>query len=145
MTLLTVRDNVGAEDWRAATRQAAEALVDIGAATARYPSACVEVVEQHGPYILLAPGLALVHARPETGGLQVGLAVIRLADPTYFGHSRNDPVDLLVAFCTPDQDAHIELLRKLAKALGGGLAERLRGATDEADLRRIFEAVQADA
>ncbi len=145
MSPVAVRDSVDAEDWRAATRQAAEALVHIGAATADYPSACIDVVEENGPYIVLAPGLALVHARPETGGLQVGLAVTRLAEPTCFGHPQNDPVDLLVAFCTPDETAHVELLRSLAAALGGGLAERLRSATDEADLRTTFEAVVPDA
>lgn len=145
VTLFTVRDRVRAEDWRGATRQAAEALVGIGAATDEYPSACVDVVEQHGPYIVLAPGLALVHARPETGGLQVGVAVTRLAEPTPFGHAKNDPVDLLLAFCTPDDSAHVELLGRLARALGGGLAERLRTANDEADLRRIFEEVRVDA
>lgn len=145
MSLVAVRDDIEAEDWRAATRQAAETLVSIGAATADYPSACIAVVEENGPYIVLAPGLALVHARPETGGLKVGLAVTRLAEPTYFGHAQNDPVDLLVAFCTPDQNAHVELLRSLAAALGDGLAGRLRRAAGEADLRTIFEEVLTDA
>lgn len=145
MTLVAVSDQVEAKDWRTATLRAAGALVGIGAATATYPSACIEVIEEHGPYIVLSPGLALVHARPETGGLQVAVAVTRLAEPVSFGHSRNDPVDLVVAFCTPDQNAHVDLLGTLAAALGGGLADRLRGATDEADLRQIFGEVLARA
>ncbi|MBC6468848.1 PTS sugar transporter subunit IIA, partial [Actinomadura alba] len=95
-----------------------------------YPDACVAVVEDNGPYIILTKGLALVHARPEDGGLDVGVAVTRLAAPVEFGHPDNDPVDLLLAFCTPGQDAHVGTLGTLARALSSGLADRLRTAPD---------------
>ncbi|MEU5876328.1 PTS sugar transporter subunit IIA [Spirillospora sp. NPDC047279] len=142
MTLVGARDAVVASDWRAAVREAAAALVELGVASDAYPDACVRVVEQNGPYIVLTKGLALVHARPEDGGLGVGVAVTRLADPVEFGHPDNDPVDLLLAFCTPDPDAHVASLSKVARALSAGLADRLRAAagrdTMEAELKEAL-------
>ncbi|RFS82380.1 PTS sugar transporter subunit IIA [Actinomadura spongiicola] len=143
--LITATDRVTAADWREAARKAAEALVEVGAADTGYPDACVRVVEKNGPYIVLTKGLALVHARPEEGGLAVGVGVTRLAEPVAFGHPDNDPVDLLLAFCTPDPDAHVGTLAGLARSLSGGLADRLRAASDEDDLAGVLkEAVPDD-
>ncbi|GAA4396787.1 PTS sugar transporter subunit IIA [Actinomadura sp. NPDC048032] len=138
-TIVAAADGATAGDWREAVRTAASALVAAGAAGAGYPEACVRVVEENGPYIVLTKGLALVHARPEEGGLAVGVGVTRLAGPVEFGHPDNDPVDLLLAFCTPDPDAHVGTLSGLARALSGGLADRLRAASGEDDLARILK------
>ncbi|WP_168220919.1 PTS sugar transporter subunit IIA [Actinomadura sp. WMMA1423] len=138
-TVVTATDGAAAGDWREAVRTAASALVGAGAAGGGYPEACVRVVEENGPYIVLAKGLALVHARPEEGGLAVGVGVTRLAAPVAFGHPDNDPVDLLLAFCTPGPDAHVGTLSGLARALSGGLAERLRAASGEDELASILK------
>jgi ascorbate PTS system EIIA or EIIAB component len=145
LTVIGYRDAVRAADWRTAVRESAAALVDLGVAGAGYPDACVAVVERNGPYIVLAPGLALVHARPEDGGLAVGVTVTRLAAGVAFGHPDNDPVDLLLSFCTPDADAHVGSLAALARALSGGLAERLRAASDGTALITTLEEVFPDA
>jgi PTS system ascorbate-specific IIA component len=133
------RDGVRAPDWRAATREAALTLVEMGVAGEGYPDACVRVVEENGPYIVLTKGLALVHARPEDGGIGVGVAATRLAEPVAFGHPDNDPVDLLLAFCTPDADAHVASLSALARALQAGLADRLRAADGRARMAAELE------
>ncbi|HZB31313.1 MAG TPA: PTS sugar transporter subunit IIA [Streptosporangiaceae bacterium] len=145
MTAVGYRDGVTAADWRTAIRESAAALVDLGVAGEGYPDACVAMVERHGPYIVLAPGLALVHARPEDGGLAVGVTVTRLASGVPFGHPDNDPVDLLLTFCTPDAEAHVGSLATLARALSDGLAERLRAASDGTELLTTLKEVFPDA
>lgn len=143
--IVAATDGVVAADWREAVRAAASALVEAGAAGAGYPDACVRVVEQNGPYIVLTKGLALVHARPEEGGLAVGVGATRLAAPVEFGHPDNDPVDLLLAFCTPDPDVHVGTLAGLARALSGGLADRLRAASGPDELTRTLKEAVPDA
>ncbi|MFA1543758.1 PTS sugar transporter subunit IIA [Actinomadura monticuli] len=145
MTVIAALDGVAAHGWREAVREAASALVGAGAAAEGYPDACVRVVEENGPYIVLTKGLALVHARPEEGGLAVGVGAARLAAPVEFGHPDNDPVDLLLAFCTPGADAHVGVLSGLARALSGGLADRLRAASGRDGLARTLEEALPDA
>ena len=43
-------------------------MVDAGFTEPTYTEAMIDVVRDMGPYIVLAPGLAMPHARPEMGG-----------------------------------------------------------------------------
>lgn len=133
-----------AGDWRAAVREACAPLVDAGAVTDGYPDRCVAMVEDHGPYIVLAPGIALAHARPTDGVHAAGLAAVTLAEPVEFGHEANDPVDLLFAFGSPDADQHVGMLSALARQLIDGLADRLRAAADDDEATRVLRDATRD-
>jgi PTS system ascorbate-specific IIA component len=132
---------MAAARWEDAVRAAALLLVQAGSAEPRYADRCVEIVRGQGPYIVVAPGIALAHARPEDGALGVGVAVAVLARPVAFGHPVNDPVDVVFAFASPDKDAHLELLSRLAAALTEGLADRIRAARSSAEARRLLSEV----
>ncbi|MFP3913239.1 MAG: PTS sugar transporter subunit IIA [Actinomycetota bacterium] len=135
-----VRSGVRCADWREAVRASGELLVATGAASEDYVDAIVEAVERLGPYIVLAPGIALAHARPEDGGLAVGFSLVKLAEPVEFGAANNDPVDLVFAFATPDSDQHITALSALAEFIesGDNLA-RIRAADNDEELYRVIE------
>jgi PTS system ascorbate-specific IIA component len=134
---------VAADDWRAAVRAAAELLVDAGAAEPRYVDRCIATVEELGPYMVVAPGVALAHARPEDGAVGLGLSAVTLREPVEFGHAENDPVDVVLAFGSPDRDQHVGLLGALARRLTEGLADDLREAGDESEVRKLMEEVAA--
>lgn len=126
---------VTAPDWRQATSAAAELLVILGTAPTSYPRACVASVEEHGPYIVLAPGVALVHA-PAAADSTEGLAALRLDEPVRFGHPKNDPVDVLLAFSSGGD--HMAMIRAVASGLSGGLADGVRGAPDADRVEKIL-------
>lgn len=132
------------DDWRAAVRLACGLLEDQGAVTAMYAERCIAMVEEHGPYIVLAPGIALAHARPEDGVQRLGVSVATLAEPVRFGHEDNDPVDVVFAFGSPDKEQHVGLLSTLAQHLLAGLAERLREAEDDSTARSLLQDVTSD-
>jgi len=135
----TVLINVPARDWQEAVRAAGHLLVKAGAAEPRYLDAMIRTVAELGPYIVLAPGMAMPHARPEDGALKVGFAAITLDHPIEFGNLDNDPVRLVIAFCAPDSDAHIQSLTQLARALGEpGFVERAVAATTTEELAEIL-------
>ncbi|WP_432042558.1 PTS sugar transporter subunit IIA [Streptomyces cadmiisoli] len=117
LSLSAVRLDVDAADWRAAIRAAGQALTDDGISTAEYTSQMLANVEDNGPYIVIAPGLAFAHARPSPAVLRTGMSWIRLARPVPFGHDTNDPVGLVVALAATDSSAHTEALGALARAL----------------------------
>jgi PTS system ascorbate-specific IIA component len=126
------RVHITVSDWAAAVHAAAQLLVDGGAVTPEYADRCVQIVREQGPYIVIAPGLALAHARPEDGARALALTVVTLAAPVAFGHPSNDPVDVVLAFSSPDHDAHVGLLAALARRLTNGLDRQLRTATADA-------------
>jgi PTS system ascorbate-specific IIA component len=117
-------------------------LVEAGAATPGYAAQCVQNVREQGPYIVIAPGLALAHARPEDGGLAVALSVVTVVPPVAFGHQVNDPVAVVLAFSSPDRDAHVGLLAALARRLADGLGDQLRtAASDDAAVALLQEVI----
>ena len=139
------RTRVTVSDWQAAVRAACHPLVEDGAFEQRYEDRCVSNVVEMGPYIVLTPGIALAHARPEDGVRSLGLCVAVLERAVPFGHESNDPVDLVFAFGSPDRDAHVGLLSALARKLIDGLGEQLRAATSAAEARALLEEVVRDA
>ena len=72
------------------------------------------MVDEMGPYIVLAPGLAMPHARPENGAKRVGTALVTLEKPLNFGSPDNDPVSVALFLCAPNKDEHIQLLTDIA-------------------------------
>jgi PTS system ascorbate-specific IIA component len=139
-TTVAARTAVAAAGWEEAVRAATRPLVEAGAVEERYADACIRMVSEHGPYMVVAPGIALAHARPEDGARELCLSVAVLSGPVDFGHPDNDPVDLVFAFGSPDADQHVELLGALAEGLGGGLPDDLRGAPgDDEATRRLRE------
>jgi mannitol operon transcriptional antiterminator len=113
----TIRLNAEAADWPESVRLAGALLVDIDAVSPSYVDAMIGVVEELGPYMVVAPGIALAHARPEDGVKRVCISLLRLASPVEFGSEANDPVDLVFAFGAVDKNAHIEVLKDLATFL----------------------------
>lgn len=113
-----------ARDWRDAVRVAGEALQRAGAARASYTDRMVELVEQHGAYIVIAPGLALAHARPGPDVLAEGLSVVSLATPVAFGHPHNDPVSVVVGLAVRTGDRHLRAVAELANVFNDASATR---------------------
>lgn len=132
-------DLVGAKkpaaDWRNAIAVAGELLVRAGAVRAEYVDAMVRVKEELGPYIVIAPGVAMPHARPEDGVITPAVSIVTLAAPVTFGHSDNDPVDVVIAFAAESKDAHLETLQAIAGLVSDTeRLERLRSAQTDSEL-----------
>jgi PTS system ascorbate-specific IIA component len=110
---------IGAEapDWRAAVRAAGDRLVQGGATRAAYTDEMIAAVEELGPYMVIAPGIALAHSRPSPSVLRAGISIVTLHQPVAFGHPQNDPVRLVVGLAAPDEEGHVTALSTLADFL----------------------------
>ena len=99
----------------------------------------VEVLDTHGPYFVIAPGIALAHAKPSEVVLSTGLSLVTLADPVVFGHESNDPVRLVIGLCAVDHDSHIEMLAELSALLSDeATVNSLLNAVDTEHIRNLF-------
>lgn len=132
---------VGAEadDWRAAVRLAGRALTASGATRPGYADEMIRMIDEHGPYVVIAPGLALAHARPGPDVMVDGLAVVTLATPVSFGHPHNDPVSVVLGLAIKSADAHIETVAELANVFNDSSAiSRLASAASVAEVLDIM-------
>jgi mannitol/fructose-specific phosphotransferase system IIA component (Ntr-type) len=105
----------------------------------------INVIREIGPYVVIAPGIALLHARPEDGVIKTCFGITTLKDPVAFGHSQNDPVDLVLVLGAVDKTSHIQALQQIATFLGyPANLEKLREAQDDDELFSIIQSGAAD-
>lgn len=135
VTPQTARARVSVESRDEVIEAVGQLLVDAGKITPDYIQAMKDAFVEMGPYSVIAPGIVLLHARPENGVLEPCLALITLANPIEFGHSENDPVEVAVAFGATDKEKHITALMQLADLLGNEqVMEEVKAAATDEDL-----------
>jgi len=128
-----------ADDWRAAVTLAADALAESGAAEPGYGREMIRMIEEHGPYVVIAPGLALAHARPGPLVLKDGLSIVTLDEGVRFGHPHNDPVRVVLGLAITSPGGHIAAVAALANLFNNSDAiEELAGAASAAEVTRIM-------
>jgi mannitol/fructose-specific phosphotransferase system IIA component (Ntr-type) len=129
-----------ADSWQAAVELSGELLVAAEVVEERYGPAMIRTVEELGPYVAVAPGVAIPHARPEDGVLKVGISLAVLQNPVEFGSEENDPVDLLFGFASPDKDSHVDTIRDLVSFIQNAKnLESLRAAETADEALRILK------
>ncbi len=130
------RDNVQVvarcKDWRDAVHVAVQPLVDDGCVTPAYIDGIIENAETYGPYFVLAPDLALLHARPDQGVIERQLAVTISQEGVVFREG-DSPVRVLVTLAATDANSHIDVMRELAQMF-----------SDPASIERLATASSAD-
>lgn len=131
--------NQPATEWRQAVRLAGAGLVASGRTTAEYTEAMIATIEELGPYVVIAPGLAMPHARPNDSVLETGMSLVTLAEPVSFGHSKNDPVRVVFGLAALDHDKHLELLSEFAaKFSQPDFVNTLLTSSTEGEIRSLF-------
>jgi PTS system ascorbate-specific IIA component len=101
----------------AAIEIAGDLLVQSGRAKTSYIASMLEAVERFGPYIVVAPGIALAHGKPSEDVIETGLSLLVLKQAIEFQHSQNDPVQLVFGLAATDHDSHLETMAALAEVL----------------------------
>mgnify|MGYP000574838759 CR=1 FL=1 len=111
---------VSVKDWIEAIKVAGSLLLKKGCAEPRYIDAMINYCKQYNAYIVIAPGIAMPHARPENGAKNICISIITLEKPVKFGHPENDPVSIVIAFTAVDKKSHLGVLQELAELLADG-------------------------
>lgn len=136
MSKMLKRENVQIVEkvatWEESVHVAVQPLVDQGYVESRYIDGIISNAKEYGPYFVLCPDLALLHARPDQGVLKRQLAVTVLREPIRFKEEGPD-VRLLVTLAATDADGHIDVMRKLATMFG-----------DPDNISRVAEAQTAE-
>lgn len=136
MSKMLKRENVQiverVDNWEESVHVAVQPLVDQGYVESAYIDGIISNAKEFGPYFVLCPDLALLHARPDQGVLKQQLAVTVLREPIRFKEEGPD-VRLLVTLAATDANGHIDVMRQLAVMFG-----------DPDNIAKIVEAPTAD-
>ncbi len=117
ITEKTVATNVDAKDWKDAIKKSGQLLVNEGFVKSSYIDAMISMAKTMRSYIVIAPGVALPHARPERGVNRVCMSLITLKKPIEFGHPKNDPVKVVISLGAIDNHTHLRALSELSDFL----------------------------
>lgn len=123
-----------------AIRAAGHALFENNYVEKRYIGSMINNYIENGSYFVLAPGLAMPHARPEDGVLKAGISVVTLKDPLEFGSEANDPVRVVLGLAAKDDDEHILFMSEVAKLLSKeGIVAKLAEAKSEEEIVNLMQ------
>jgi len=128
-----------AADWRAAVTVAGDRLTAAGVTDPAYTAEMIAAIDTLGPYVVIAPGIALAHSRPSPLVHRAGIAWVSLAEPVEFGNAANDPVDTVIGLAALDHESHINLMAALAAVLADPTTmAHARAAMTPDELRAAF-------
>ena len=110
----------GPLEWREALREGIKPLVADGSVEERYADCLIKNVEDHGPYIVLIPGVAMPHAvEGAVGTIREAISFMRVRKPVHFGAEDDPDTTATVFFTLSDVDAqsHLQNMQRLAAVM----------------------------
>lgn len=111
-----IKTGVVVSSWEELVDEVGSIMIAAGDVQPSYVGAMKDVVREIGTYCVIAPGVVLLHARPEDGVNEISIALVKLDEGVNFG-SINDPVFLAFGFGAVDHDSHLTLLTQVAQLL----------------------------
>jgi mannitol/fructose-specific phosphotransferase system IIA component (Ntr-type) len=131
---------MAASSWEEAVVGAGMVMVYTGLIQQSYIEAMKDAIKSLGPYCVIAPGIAMPHARPEDGVIQTGFSLITLEQPVEFGSKDNDPVDIVIGFAAINKTNHVLALKEIATYFGDlKFVKRLRSANTKEELINLID------
>jgi PTS system ascorbate-specific IIA component len=125
--------------WKECFELAGAGLVESKRTTSQYTQEMIQAFEDLGPYMVIAPSIALAHSRPSDSVLETGLSLVTLANPIEFGSTSNDPVSLVIGLAAVDHDSHIDLMAALSELLmSNEMVNFLINSRNETELRKYL-------
>jgi mannitol/fructose-specific phosphotransferase system IIA component (Ntr-type)/biotin operon repressor/galactitol-specific phosphotransferase system IIB component len=106
----TIRTHQTVESPQAVINQVGSLLLNVDAIWPSYIKAMQNLYKLYGPYMVIAPNTALLHAGPEMGSKKLAISLVTLDTPIQFGHALYDPVRIAMAFSSPVNSVHTNIL-----------------------------------
>lgn len=104
-------------DWKDAIISAGELLLWDKFISVNYLHKMIDLVIKYGPYIVIAPHVALAHASPDDGAIGTGVSIVRLKEPIAFGKEKLDPVKIVLACSFLDTPENANTLLNLMRTV----------------------------
>lgn len=105
--------NVECRYWEEAIRKGMNVLREKNYVESSYEEAVINNIKEVGPYMVVAPGIILSHAKTEDGVNKLAMSLMTIKNPVKFGSELNDPVKLVVTLAAKDRQSHLKALSQL--------------------------------
>ena len=101
----------GAENWKEAILQSGNLLVSNKKVTSEYVKEMIELVEKHGPYIVIEEGIAMPHAGISENVLETGIALLVVKEKVALPEGRN--ANIFLSFAAKNKNDNIDIMNDL--------------------------------
>lgn len=130
------------DTWEEAIQASCEPLIKEGAIDSEYVEAIIACVNKYGPYIVIAPNIAMPHSTESAPGVyKTAISFMKVEQPVHF--DPNDPekdARLFFVLASVNHEQHLENMMNLSELLmNEELVEDLLQATSDEDLIKIAE------
>ncbi len=125
--------------WEDAIRAAAQPLLRDEAINESYITDMIENVNKFGPYIVIAPDVAMPHAQGGKGVNETAISFMRVKQPVKFSASSEHNARLLFVLASIDNNSHLEMLQALVAAISDDdILSKLPEVDSIAELQKLF-------
>ena len=100
-----------AENWKEAIFQSGDLLVSNKKVTSEYVEEMIELVEKHGPYIVLEEGIAMPHAGISENVLETGISMLVVNEKVSLPEGRN--ANIFLSFAAKNKNDNIDIMNDL--------------------------------
>jgi len=104
------------ENWEEAIHLASMPLLEKNNIQKKYVDAMIDGIKELGPYIILIPGVAMPHSRPENGVNDTSMALLKIEEGVSFSPTKED-VKLVFILAAKDNSSHMDALVGLSDLL----------------------------
>lgn len=138
INIKNIRNHIEANTWQEAIQEAGNLLIEDNKITQDYVESMIHSVYEMGPYMVLMPGFALVHAAPSEAVKESSISLITLKKPVTFG-SPNDPVSVILCLACVDKTSHMNSLQVVAeKLMVEGMIQELANCNSSEELYSLI-------
>ena len=137
---IQLKDQVS--DWKEAIRIAAQPMLTHGDIASDYVEAMIETVIHLGAYIVIAPNIALPHARGDGDVYRNAISLLKLSKPVYFGDDEDSKATVILPIACVDNEKHLSMLAAIAELFEDEQAMKaLLEAEDRTQYYQLFERI----
>ena len=99
------------EDWKEAILQSGNLLISNRKVTSEYVKEMIELVEKHGPYIVIEEGIAMPHAGVSENVLETGISLLVVKEKVALSEGRN--ANIFLSFAAKNKNDNIDIMNDL--------------------------------
>ncbi|MDV2682956.1 BglG family transcription antiterminator [Alkalihalophilus lindianensis] len=126
--------------WQEAVEVASSPLLENNSISQKYIDAMIANIDELGPYVIIAPHVAIPHARPEAGVSKLGMSLLKLNEPIAFSEEERHQASLLFVLAATDNETHLKALSQLTTLLSDeGNIEKLLHSEDVIEIQNLID------